>query len=128
MLSGVFHAWERKLASAATDRVVRPFEWGLEWVDGQIAASPGDHLETWAERMVKASDEFYALPPTTDQSAGMTSSHRAIRQTPRSRMPMVKIVVGHGARPKPYSKTSALNRPSSMSVRAIPPTSSPAEV
>ena len=33
MLSGVFHAWERRLAAVATDRIVRPFEWGLEWVD-----------------------------------------------------------------------------------------------
>ena len=32
MLSRVFHRWERRLAAAATDRVVRPFEWGLDWV------------------------------------------------------------------------------------------------
>ena len=25
------HAWEERLCSRATDRVVRPFEWGLEW-------------------------------------------------------------------------------------------------
>jgi hypothetical protein len=68
VLSGVFHAWERRLASAATDRVVRPFEWGLEWVDGTDVQSPVAHLEAWADRMVTASDEFYALPPSTDFS------------------------------------------------------------
>ena len=40
MLSSVFHAWERRLASVATDRIVRPFDWGLEWVDGAQSGSP----------------------------------------------------------------------------------------
>lgn len=66
MLSGVFHAWERRLAAAATDRVVRPFEWGLEWVDGADVQAPASHLEAWADRMVASSDEFFALPPSND--------------------------------------------------------------
>jgi hypothetical protein len=68
MLSGVFHAWERRLASAATDRVVRPFEWGLEWIDGQPAGDVGVHLEQWADRTVTASDAFFATPPCDDYS------------------------------------------------------------
>src|SRR5262245_27168778 len=70
MLSGVIHAWERRLAAAATDRVVRPFEWGLEWVDGEIPAtsSPERHLEEWAARSVEASEQFFALPPCSDYS------------------------------------------------------------
>ena len=66
MLSGVFHAWERRLAAGATNRVVRPFEWGLEWVDGVNHTLPGQHLEDWADRMVAASDDFYAHAPCTD--------------------------------------------------------------
>jgi hypothetical protein len=66
VLTGVFHAWERRLASAANDRVARPFEWGLEWVDGARAGAPVTHLEEWADRMVASSDEFFALPPCTD--------------------------------------------------------------
>jgi hypothetical protein len=27
-----FHAWERRLADVTKDRVVRPFEWGLDWI------------------------------------------------------------------------------------------------
>ena len=62
MLSGVFHAWERRLAAAATDRVVRPFEWGTEWVDSVDGhASPAAYLEQWADQMVSASDQFFAL-------------------------------------------------------------------
>ena len=34
LLSRVFHQWERRLAAAATDRVVRPFEWGMDWLHG----------------------------------------------------------------------------------------------
>ena len=32
MLSRFFHNWERRLASVTKDRVVRPFEWGLDWL------------------------------------------------------------------------------------------------
>ena len=67
MLSGVFHAWERRLASVSTDRTVRPFEWGLEWVDGAGGtSSPGAHLEQWADQMVASSEQFFALPPCSD--------------------------------------------------------------
>jgi dienelactone hydrolase len=62
VLSGVFHAWERRLAAAATDRIVRPFEWGTEWIDGVDGhPSPVTRLEQWADQMVGASDEFFAL-------------------------------------------------------------------
>src|SRR5918993_5019032 len=32
MLAPLFHRWERRLAALATDRLVRPFQWGDEWV------------------------------------------------------------------------------------------------
>jgi len=63
LLSEVFHAWERRLAAASTDRIVRPFEWGLEWVGGQEGQAPGPHLERWADDMVAESERFFALPP-----------------------------------------------------------------
>ncbi len=34
MLSLFFHNWERRLANVSKDRVVRPFEWGLDWIHG----------------------------------------------------------------------------------------------
>ena len=62
VFSGVFHAWERRLAAAATDRIIRPFEWGTEWIDGVDGhPSPATRLEQWADQMVGASDEFFAL-------------------------------------------------------------------
>jgi dienelactone hydrolase len=66
MLSGVFHAWERRLAAASTDRLVRPFEWGLDWIDRVDHESPGTGLEEWADGMVAASEQFFALPRCDD--------------------------------------------------------------
>jgi hypothetical protein len=66
VLSGVFHAWERRLAAASTDRVVRPFEWGLDWVEPVGEEIPAAALERWAGEMVAGSDRFFAHPPCND--------------------------------------------------------------
>lgn len=68
MIARVFHNWERKLAAATEDRVVRPFEWGLEWIEG---IEPDDEdvalrLAEWASQKVAASDAFFALPPSDE--------------------------------------------------------------
>jgi dienelactone hydrolase len=59
-----FHAWERHLASVDQNRVVRPFEWGLEWL-GLDADAPDVRrtLRDWAARAVADSDRFFAAPP-----------------------------------------------------------------
>ena len=67
MLSRVFHQWERRLAAATTDRVIRPFEWGADWLhDGSSEGSEADRLEHWAAAMLAESDRFYALDPIDD--------------------------------------------------------------
>lgn len=69
MLTRVFHGWERKLAAVADNRVVRPFEWGVEWIDERESdASLGEveRLERWAAAMVADSPRFYALAPCKD--------------------------------------------------------------
>ena len=54
------------MAAASTDRIVRPFEWGLDWInDGEPIVSES-HLERWAAQMVASSDEFFALPRCAD--------------------------------------------------------------
>jgi dienelactone hydrolase len=67
LLARVFHGWERRLAAAATDRIVRPFDLGVDWIDRQrsVSGPPSDldGLEQWADEMVASSDRFYALPP-----------------------------------------------------------------
>ena len=69
MLSRVFHNWERRLAAATTDRVVRPFEWGLEWLDADdpvAQGADGDRLDAWAAAMLAESDRFYAVEPCSE--------------------------------------------------------------
>jgi hypothetical protein len=68
MLQAFFHAWERRLASVTTDRVVRPFDWGLDWTDAVPDASdaPHDILERWVAGIMEDSDRFFTPPPTGD--------------------------------------------------------------
>jgi hypothetical protein len=66
MLQTFFHAWERYLASITKDRVVRPFEWGLEWVpkNGTAKEAPPDVIAEWVSRVMADSDAFFTPAPT----------------------------------------------------------------
>lgn len=65
MITTFFDTWERKLASVDTDRVVRPFEWGLDWLDLPEVGNPHGALSAWADRTVAGSDSFFTAPETT---------------------------------------------------------------
>jgi hypothetical protein len=70
VIARVFHNWERRLASVATDRVARPFEWGAEWLADQ-PIPPGDPraaLQAWGESTVVRSEAFYDVQPANDYS------------------------------------------------------------
>ena len=66
--------WERKLATRDTNRVVRPFEWGTDWLARlsfpACPASPnGDSaacLGRFADEAVAQSDRFFAYDPVRD--------------------------------------------------------------
>jgi len=65
VIARVFHNWERRLAAAAEHRVVRPFEWGLDWLE-TIEHQEGDPVERlieWSSHHVANSDQFFALEP-----------------------------------------------------------------
>jgi hypothetical protein len=77
MLQAIFHAWERRLASVTTDRVVRPFEWGLDWMaddgrssDSMTNVAPSDRLATWVSAVMADTDAFYTPAPNDDYSLG----------------------------------------------------------
>src|SRR5579862_4021598 len=57
MLQLLFHAWERRLAAVTSNRVVRPFEWGLDWIGGE-------DLDSWVSRAMADTDAFFTPPPT----------------------------------------------------------------
>ena len=68
MIAHVFHRWERRLASSATNRVARPFEWGLEWLADQHLpdGDPCEAIQRWGEATIPRSNEFYAVTPADD--------------------------------------------------------------
>ena len=80
MLARLFHRWERRLVAVTTDRVVRPFEWGLDWIPdtgraGALRPDPtatgdagarGDFLRAWAADAAIHSDRFYSAPRGAD--------------------------------------------------------------
>ena len=69
MLGRLFYRWERRLAGSSTDRVVRPFEWGLEWLDQAGVtpeAPPAAIINSWVKTVMEDSDSFYRLPPTDE--------------------------------------------------------------
>jgi hypothetical protein len=70
MLQAFFHAWERQLASVTTDRVVRPFDWGLEWIptngshSSNAKGSPDEVLGDWVAHVMTDTDAFFTPEPT----------------------------------------------------------------
>lgn len=82
MLARFFHEWERRLASVTTDRVVRPFEWGLDWIGREGAPDPLAALLDFADEAVRDSSEFFAATPaphyeiTSDRELSFESAYR----------------------------------------------------
>lgn len=68
MIASFFHAWERRLASVSKDRIVRPFEWGLDWVppNGYTAGAPADRLAQWVDEAMRDTSVFFDAPATRD--------------------------------------------------------------
>ena len=67
MLRPLFHAWERRLASVTTDRIVRPFDWGLEWIPSNghpPETTEADALGSWVAEVMADTDRFFTPPPT----------------------------------------------------------------
>jgi dienelactone hydrolase len=68
MLQALFHAWERRLSDVTKDRVVRPFEWGLDWIPDhhERDAVPADAIAEYVSHVMADTDAFFTPPPTTD--------------------------------------------------------------
>jgi len=67
MLSYLFHRWEHQLASVDTNRVVREFEWGLDWLGiGPNGSDPATAIRKWVKQAMTDTTAFYDAPPTDD--------------------------------------------------------------
>src|SRR5689334_3554943 len=68
------NGWENRLCYGATDRVVRPFDWGIEWTEAWPHArrnprnghDPEAYLRLLNELVLESSDEFFAYTPPAD--------------------------------------------------------------
>jgi dienelactone hydrolase len=66
--------WENRLCARATNRVVRPFEWGLEWTQSwpctqrypRNGHDPHGYLKLLNEAALEWSDEFFSYNPPQD--------------------------------------------------------------
>jgi hypothetical protein len=58
--------WERKLATRDTNRVVREFDWGLEWLGVSASGCAQAALERFARTAVSESDSFFAYRTPVD--------------------------------------------------------------
>lgn len=66
--------WEERLCFRATNRVVRPFEWGVDWAHqwpvAKLLRKNGHTPEAWLrelnETAIQNSDDFYAYEPPAD--------------------------------------------------------------
>src|SRR5437763_10290657 len=75
MLKRVIHNWEYKLARRDNNRIVRPFEWGLEFLgdnsfsyaslsaNGKAAR---DVIFDFNEYAISRSEEFFFAPPVNE--------------------------------------------------------------
>jgi hypothetical protein len=67
-------AWETDLTTRDTNRVVRPLEWGFDWLKDFDVAGPGastdttgfDRMVALNEAIVQRSDQFFAYATPTD--------------------------------------------------------------
>lgn len=70
MLARFFHSWERRLADVSKDRVVRPFDWGLDWLspNGHHQSLPEEHVGSWVTEVMRDTSVFFDSPLTSDYS------------------------------------------------------------
>jgi len=67
VLSFFFHRWEQHLAAITKDRVVRPFEWGIDWLpaNGHHDDGPYSRVNAWVDEVMRDTTVFFDTPPTT---------------------------------------------------------------
>ncbi len=76
-----FHAWERRLASVTKDRVVRPFEWGTEWLspNGHDSSSPRERVERWVDEVMLDTPAFFHAPETRHYQFDAADAERQLK-------------------------------------------------
>lgn len=83
MISQFFHRWEQRLADVSRDvRVVRPFDWGLEWLPSNghgVDAAPLDVVRAWVDSVMRDTDAFFTPEPTREYRFAPATTERAAK-------------------------------------------------
>ena len=81
MLKRYMHKRERYFAMLNDNRLVRPFEWGTEFVsDKADGGEPVKVFENYAEKVIQTSDEYFRLPEIQDfQIKNLKNGERQIK-------------------------------------------------
>jgi dienelactone hydrolase len=83
MIERFFHRWEQRLADVSrAERIVRPFEWGLDWLPENGDASeapPLDVARAWVNNVMRDTDAFFTPEPTTDYVLQPATAERAAK-------------------------------------------------
>ena len=106
MLGRIIKAQERRHASRDTNRRVRPFEWGAEFVAEHLNGDdPRAVVEHFAREAVRRSEDFYALPPVTDYALeGEALTWTSAIRTPSRENNTVRARFFREQPPKAYAK------------------------
>ena len=69
MLKRYFHKRERHFAMLNDNRIVRPFEWGMEFItDNPTGGDPRELFSEYSKNTIANSDEFFFSPEINDYS------------------------------------------------------------
>ncbi len=81
MITRLFHDWEHRLANVSKDRVVRPFDWGTDWLPATAATTelPPQQVKAWVDQVMADSPAFFALPSIP--AFTFTPSDQALRDS-----------------------------------------------
>jgi dienelactone hydrolase len=115
MLQAFFHAWERRLSDVTKDRVVRPFEWGLDWIpdNGHAAGTPAaEAIERYVAQVMADTDAFFTPPPTADYTltpaaAGDLLTFPSALTTPHESNNTVRCRYFRPKKPRPRGSTGS---------------------
>ncbi len=121
MLERLFHAWERRLASVTKDRVVRPFEWGLDWAspNGHEALPAADRLRHWVDEVMLDTSAFFEAPATSDYQFDGTTGILRFPSAFVTPHPENNIVMARWF-PSPGESSRAGDRPRGRAVVVLP--------
>ena len=84
MLKRYMHRRERHFVMLNDNRVVRPFEWGCEYVSDEHVQNPKEFFLKHSEAVLSDSEAFFSIPDTAPQveSDGVNFSWESALQTP----------------------------------------------